>query len=135
MIDEPTSMIAAVAIAIIVILASAICVLCIWGFLVPSRLLGFVRRFFDTRGGLTVAVAVRLLLGASLIVAAPSSRFPRFFEFVGWIALIAAVALLFAGRRIVDRLLGWAERLPFALTRLWLIFGLAFGAFLIYGSV
>ena len=69
----------------------------------------------------------------ALIVAAPPARFPTLFAVLGWISIAAAIALPLFGRARLRALLGWFERMPTTLVRLWLVFGVVFGAFLLYG--
>ncbi len=90
-------------------------------------------RVVDQDWGIYFAVVVRLLMGAALIVAAPVSNFPVVFEVLGWIAIVAAVALILIGRERMAALIAWFVRRPTWLMRLWLLFGMAFGGFLIYG--
>ena len=67
-----------------------------------------------------------------MTVAAPSSMFPTTFRVFGWLAIAAAVALPFVGRVRINALLGWFEGKPTFLIRIWLIFGVAVGAFLVH---
>jgi hypothetical protein len=85
--------------------------------------------------GIHFAIVLRLVLGAALVIAAPESRFPLFFEILGGIAIVAAVALLLMGRERLRKFVAWFERMPPAMIRVWLLFGIAFGAFLVYGIV
>lgn len=92
-----------------------------------------VRGTVEKDWGIHFAVIVRLLLGAALIIAASGSRFPQLFEILGWIAVVAAVAIVFMGRKRLRKFVGWFDRLSPAMIRTWLLFGIAFGAFLVYG--
>jgi hypothetical protein len=83
--------------------------------------------------GFHVAVLARLLLGAALIIAAPESRFPVIFEILGWIAVLAAVAILLMGRERLRKFVAWFQKFSQLMIRVWLLFGIAFGAFLVYG--
>ena len=74
-----------------------------------------------------------MLLGAALIVAAPVSKFPLVFEILVWIAIVAAVAVIFIGRERIAAIAVWFVRRSVWLIRLWLLVGMAFGGFLIYG--
>jgi hypothetical protein len=118
----------------IYLFAGAIGIACIWGFLVPARLTGLVRKFWDRKPSLTVAVVARLVLGAMLISVAPESRFPVVFQVIGGLAIFAAILLPIIGKERIGRLIAWLDEMPDALTRVWLIFGLAFSLFLIYGA-
>jgi hypothetical protein len=57
------------------------------------------------------------------------------FEILGWFAIVAAVVILFAGRDRLRRFVAWFEQSSPAMIRVWLLFGIAFGAFLVYGVV
>ncbi len=104
------------------------------GIFAPDKLMTLVTSTMDQRWGIYIAVISRLVLGAALIGVAPASSFPIVFQALGWIAIVAAVVLAVAGRQRVRRFIGWwSERFSAPIIRLWLLFGLAFGAFLVYG--
>jgi hypothetical protein len=71
-------------------------------------------------------------MGAFLIFAAPEARFPVAFKALGWISIIAAILIPSLGRTLFDRIIKWFTALPSLLVRFWLLFGIAFGGFLIY---
>ena len=105
-----------------------------WGIFAPQKLVTLVASVMDRHWGIYIAVVVRLVLGAALIIVAPASQFPIAFQVLGSIAIIAAVALALLGRERVRRLIvSWIGRLSAAMIRLWLLAGIAFGGFLIYG--
>ena len=112
-----------------------VCVLSAWGIYAPNRLLKMVIGAMEKDWGIYLAVIVRLLLGLALILAAPESRFPSIFQILGWIAIGAAVGLVFVGRARLRRFIAWFGRFPQAVVRLWLVFGIAFGGFLVFGIV
>ncbi len=118
---------------LILILGLLVCSMSIFGLAATDRLLGLVRGVMDRSWGMVSAIGVRLVMGAALIIAAPVSRFPLVFEVIGWIALAAAVALPFIGRQRIRLLMDWVARQSSVLVRVWLIFGVAFGGFLVYG--
>ena len=126
-------MISLAAQSIVFLIGLLVCVMSVWGCFVPDRLIKLVMRVVDQDWGIYFAVVVRLLMGAALIVAAPVSRFPVVFEILGWIAIVAAVALILIGRERIAALIAWFVRCPAWFIRLWLLFGMAFGGFLIYG--
>jgi hypothetical protein len=105
-----------------------------WGVFAPEKLMTFVGSAMDKYWGIYVAVIVRLILGSALIIVAPASRFPAIFEALGVIAIVAAIALAFMGRERMRRFITWwSERFSVLFVRLWLLFGVAFGGFLVYG--
>lgn len=118
---------------VILALGVTVCAMSLWGLFAPGKMMKLVGGVADKDWGIHFAVIVRLLLGAALIIAAPASRFPQVFQFLGWFAVIAAIAIVFMGRERLRRFVGWFDRLSPALIRTWLLFGIAFGALLIYG--
>ena len=94
-----------------------------------------VASVLDEKWGIYFGVIVRLVLGAALIIAAPNSLFPFVFRVLGWIAILAALALIIIGRKNTRKLIAWFEQLSTPVIRLWLLFGMAFGGFLIYGNL
>jgi hypothetical protein len=113
----------------------AVGVLSVWGVLAPDKMMKMVYGVVHQDWGIHFAIVLRLVLGAALVIAAPESRFPLFFEILGGIAIVAAVALLLMGRERLRKFVAWFERMPPAMIRVWLLFGIAFGAFLVYGIV
>lgn len=118
---------------IIVFVGILVCAFSGWGIFAPQRLVQMVSVVMAKDWGIHAAVAVRLLLGLALIIAAPVSRFPLIFQILGWIAIVAAVVLALMGRDRLRKFVSWFERISPLLTRVWLVFGFAFGGFLIYG--
>ena len=118
---------------IILALGVIVCAISAWGMLVPDKLWKIFYSVLDKDWGIHLAVIARLLLGAALIIVAPVSRFPLTFEIFGWLAFVAAVAILFIGRDKLRRFIAWLERITQSLIRVWFLFGIGFGAFLIYG--
>lgn len=127
-------MVTAIAQKTVLVVGVVVCLFALWAMIAPQRVKSFVRVITDTPWGYLVAAGFRLLLGAVLILAAPSSRFPTPFQILGWITIAAAVALLVMGQRRMQRLIGWFYRLPNSLMRAWLLLALVFGAFLVYGA-
>jgi hypothetical protein len=127
-------MIIDIARVVVQIFGALIAVMCLWGLVAPKQLLGLVRRVADNSAGLGVAIAVRILLGAVLLTAAQVAKFPMTFTILGWVAIVAAIGLLIMGQSGMVKLVAWVARWPEAIIRTWLVFGLAFGAFLIYGA-
>lgn len=106
-----------------------------WGIFQPRALTQVVLQTWRKPWGMAFAVGVRLVLGAACILAAPGARYPLFYEIFGYLALAAAVAIPLIGKARLDRFIGyWADSPP-ALVRAWLLLGLVFGSFLVYGVV
>ncbi len=118
--------------AIVLVLGITVLGLSAWGMYSPDSLVKMVTLAMNQSYGMYVAVIVRLILGATLIIVAPVSRFPISFNLLGWIAIIAAVGLILIGRENIGRIIAWFERFSTSIIRLWLLFGMAFAGFLIY---
>jgi hypothetical protein len=118
---------------IVLALGALVAALCLWGILAPDKIMALVHGAMEKDWGFHVAVLARLLLGAALIIAAPESRFPVIFEILGWIAVLAAVAILLMGRERLRKFVAWFQKFSQLMIRVWLLFGIAFGAFLVYG--
>jgi hypothetical protein len=107
---------------------------CLWGLLVPEFIVTFATNLFASGHGIGVAVSVRVVLGACLLVAASASRFPLIFQVVGCLYLVGAVAIPFIGRERVLAMLNWIKGLGAVVFRCWLVLGLAFGGLLVVGA-
>ena len=118
---------------IVIALGVLVCALSAWGFVAPDKIWTLVNGAIGKDWGIYVAVFASLLLGAALVVAAPDSLFPLAFEILGWFAIVAAVIILVAGRDRLRRFVSWFEQFSQTMIRVWLLFGIAFGGFLIYG--
>ena len=111
-----------------------IIVLAGWGLFAPEKLMTFVTSAMDKHWGIYIAVIVRLVMGSALIIVAPASPFPIVFQALGVIAIVAAIVLALMGRERMRRFIAWfSERFSAPIIRLWLLFGVAFGGFLVYG--
>jgi hypothetical protein len=119
---------------VILLVGISLCVFAAGGIYAPQKLLQLVKGMMDEDWGIYFAVSVRLLLGLALITIAAGSRFPFVFLILGWVAIVAAVVAVFIGRDRLRRFVNWwFERFSPQGIRLWLLFALAFGGFLIYG--
>lgn len=126
-------MIVEVSQVVVLIFGIVVCALSAWGIYTPEKIVKSVKSVMDRDLGIHVAVIVRVLLGVALILAAEESRFPAVFLALGWIAILAAVIIAFVGRERLRRFIAWFDRFSPTLVRVWLLFGIAFGGFLIYG--
>ncbi len=119
---------------VVLVAGISLCMFAAWGIYAPKKLLQSVKGMMDADWGIYFAVIVRLMLGVALIITAPGSRFPLVFQIVGWVAIIAGVAAAFIGRERLRRFTNWwFERFSPSGIRLWVLFAMAFGGFLIYG--
>ena len=121
---------------IVVAIGVALVILSAWGMAAPDKLISMVAATMEQRWGIHIAIIIRLLLGATLLVVAPGSPFPMVYSVLGWLAIVAAAGLAVVGRERTRRLLyWWQQRVSPGMTRLWLVFGLAFGVLLVYGGL
>ena len=119
---------------VILIMGIIVCMFAAWGFYAPQKLVQLVKGMMGEDWLIVAAVIIRLLLGLALIIAAPGSRFPLIFLILGWAAIVAGVAIAFMGRERLRRFANWwFERFSPSSIRLWLLFAMIFGGFLIYG--
>lgn len=98
----------------------------------PEIIFGFLLKNLDNPILHILAVVIRLVLGAFLILESNISRFPFLIEVIGWLSIIAAIILGIIGRRYFNSLIKWALSLSKAFARAGGLFAIAFGAFLIY---
>ena len=118
----------------VLVIGVTVIVLAGWGMFAPKKLMTFVTSAMDKHWGIYVAVIVRLVLGSALIIVAPASLFPIVFQALGVIAIVAAIALVVMGRERIRQFIAWmSERFSASIVRMWLVFGMAFGGFLVYG--
>ena len=112
----------------------ALCGVGVWGFLAPQKLMRWVKNTMDAEWGFWFAMIVRLLLGITLLVAAPTAKFPSALMIIGWIAIAAAIVVVLLGRQRLRQLVQWfLDRFSPPIIRTWLLFAIAFGCFLVYG--
>lgn len=103
--------------------------------LVSPRALLSIAGQFQTPSGLYAAAAVRILLGAALLLAAPTSRAPRAIRVIGIIILVAGLITPAFG---IDRFRGileaWSAQGALVM-RVWAAIALAFGWAVAYSLV
>lgn len=91
---------------VILIFGFLIFVVSSWGVAQPRGVVANVHGLVQKRWGIESAIGMRLLLGVSLLIGASASRYPVFFQLLGWVTIAAAVALVFINREQVRRLVG-----------------------------
>ena len=101
-----------------------------YGVLNPGGLVDRVNNVWVKNWGLPFAITVRLVMGVAMISVADSTRYPMAFIVLGWLALLAAVALPVMGKERVGRIIDAVSRQPATVMRLWCLFGVAFGLFI-----
>ena len=101
----------------------------------PESVFGILRQHVQSVGLHVLAVAVRVVLGALLLLNADLSRFPLVIEVLGWLSIAAALALAAMGRNNFQKLMGWALSLIGPFGRVGGVLAAAFGGFLIYAFI
>lgn len=100
-------------------------------FVAPVRALD-IARLFDSPGGLYALAAIRLVLGAVLFLAGPSSREPEVLRVLGILIGVIGIITPSVGLDRQRRLLSWWSARGLRFQRAWAAVGLAFGLFLVY---
>jgi hypothetical protein len=118
----------AIALAIFSVLVVA---MSLYGVISPPKILAFSRRF-AVSPGIWIATAVRVVLALLLWFTSPVCQTPLVFEVLAALVLVAAITVPAIGAarliRLVDRLESW----PTVVVRLQGLFGIGFGAFLLW---
>lgn len=113
----------------LVIVALVVILTCLYGIVRPVVLIGFARRFLVSPG-IWAASGIRVLLAVLLWFTATSSQTPGAFKVLAFLALVAAIAILVAGKARLMKLLERLETWPALAIRTQMVVGLFFGAFL-----
>ena len=77
----------------------------------PELVFGPIRRNTKALSLHILAVVVRMILGALLIIYASDSKYPMVIQILGWLSVVAAVTLGLIGRRKFINLMSWALNL------------------------
>jgi hypothetical protein len=120
---------------LVVIFGALIAALGAAGVVSPRVLIGLVDSVWRGSRGIYGVVAVRLVLGVVLVVAAPDCRFPEIVRILGLLSLVSAVVLPLLGRERLRRLVEWWISRPGGFIRAWSLVAVAFGVFLGYAGI
>ena len=101
----------------------------------PEIVFGFLRKHSDKIELQIIAVAIRLVLGAFLILQSGASKYPLAIEIIGWLSIVAAMFFAVLGHKNYSRLMAWALSKVKTLGRVGGVIASAFGAFLIHAFV
>ncbi len=105
------------------------------GVVYPEVLVGVIRVFFETPTGLYAAAGIRLVFGAALFFAAPTSRAPRTLRVLGAIAIVAGLTMPVVGVEGFRGQVEWFLALGPGFLRTYAVFVLGFSALLAYALV
>lgn len=110
------------------VLLSAICVL------FPQKLVDGMPYLVNSKIARYGDVAVRVMLGVSLILSSSAATFPLVFSIVGYLSLAAAIAIVVLGNRKIESIVKYiGEKLPTWTVRLVCAFSVLGFSFIIYG--
>ncbi len=98
----------------------------------PALVIDLMRQFAGAVWLHVTAVGVRLVLGIVLITYADQSRFPLTLQFLGSLAIVAAVTLAVIPRSRFPKLIDWVVERFAAYARVAALGAGLFGGFLIY---
>lgn len=104
------------------------------GIVLPDWLAALTTAFHGPLG-LTIAAALRLLLGAALFVAAPQSRAPLAFRALGAVTFVVGLLTPLIGVARFDALLDWWAALDPWIARIWSACAAALGGMIAYGII
>jgi hypothetical protein len=104
------------------------------GVIAPS-VLATATAAFHGGFGLALTAALRVLLGAALVVAAPASRAPLVFRGLGAVTLAIGLLTPLIGVDRFDDLLDWWAALDPLTARVWSACAAAIGAAIAYGII
>jgi hypothetical protein len=120
---------------LVALIGAIITILGMAGLARPTAVMRWIDSFVRTPRGLYAAATVRLVGGAILVFAAPSTRFPPVIWAIGLFAILAAVGLLLAGFGRVRSLIDWWMKTSTAFLRMGFVVVVAFGGFLVYAGI
>jgi hypothetical protein len=103
------------------------------GLMGPGRFVSWVRSVWR-HDLLWLAVAIRLVLGSVLLLAAPECRASAAVRVLGVISIAAAVSLPLVGSRRLRAFVDWWCRQSTGFIRVWMLAAVLFGGFLVYAG-
>ena len=101
----------------------------------PDTIFGLLRNKLESLSLHILAVVVRAILGAALMMYAAESRYPTAISILGWISIVAACVLGIMGRTNFKRLMSWALSVAPSFGRIGGLLAILFGGFLIHAVV
>lgn len=92
-------------------------------------------RWMQTPGGLYGVAALRIVMGASLVGVAPASRLPRTLGVIGALIILVGLLTPLFGVERARLVLDWWVAQGTTFMRVWAVFPVAVGLFLIHAIV
>ena len=106
----------------------------VFGLVSPSKLLR-LEEYSRNPPSRYIASAIRMLMGATLFLAAPASRAAGVLHTLGIFIFVAGVVTLIFGPERFRKLVDWWSAHGPALARVWAALALVLGVFLVYALV
>lgn len=100
----------------------------------PPRAERFLRCFASSATAHFTEQASRLILGAALVIFAPSMWHQDLFEILGWLMIVTAVGLMLIPWRWHHKFGQWAIPLAIRHLKLFAVGAVALGLFILYGA-
>ena len=105
-----------------------------WGFFYPRSIVDFIESW-SSKGGLWLAVLLRVSFGVVLWFAAPLSRTPEIFEGLGGLVVLSGVVLPLFGYTRFQAFIKWWSELPPGVMRVWCLVAILLGGFVFWSAV
>ncbi len=118
---------------IVLFFGVTICLVCVFSFFNPYVLIDFVKNFERYRWLIPAGVVSRVFFGIVLVLASTDTKYPTFFLVIGILSIFSGLMLPFLGKDRIFKIMDWLGSQPAFLLRLWILLGIAFGGFIIYG--
>ena len=117
---------------IILLFGILIICMCAWGLVALKAMIEWVLKMWNRPWAIYFAISLRIALGVLFILAADQTRYPHVFNILGYLMIIAAIMIAVVGRKRLDKFIQWWVDSSPVFARVWLVFGMAFGAFIIH---
>ncbi len=101
----------------------------------PQVLVGVIRALYETPSGLYAAAGIRVVFGAALFIAAPTSRAPRTLRVLGAISVVVGLAMPVVGVEGFSSRVEVFSALDPGFLRIYAVFVLTVSALLAYALV
>ena len=101
----------------------------------PSRVSDVADRFSSTPAIKAGAILGRIAIGILLLLAAPDTRLPTFMTILGFLLIVAGVALAIMKEAWVNALVGWWADQSETILRIWGVLIALFGGVIIYAAL
>jgi hypothetical protein len=105
----------------------------LWFVISPRRWIELVQRAIAT--SLVHIIAARLVFGVVLLVAAPDSAEPLFYQVLGWAAIASAPLIPVVGLQRIHRITAWAANQPPTMVRALALIGVTMGGAIAWGAI